>query len=215
MSKYNSLVYKLFTKPLMRLFALITWDKLRMLMTGRTHNLTVNDWLKIITLVGDGYYIILTRKKSHLSTYLVMLGNFITTGKFGHYSHVLGNVEGDDVPFKLVEATAKGVHYSRINEVLNCDSVCILKPRHYSMPELQRMIDFLLDDIGKPYDDLFDLLDDTRMSCVEVWRGALMGLPAYQVRMANFERMIKHEKTLTPQMFYDCPDFEIVMEIRR
>lgn len=199
----------------MRLFALITWDKPRALLTGRSHNLTVNDWLKIITLVGDGYYVILTRKKSHLSTYLVMLGNFITTGRFGHYSHALMNVEGDNVPFKLVEATAKGVHYSRINEVLNCDSVAILKPKHYSACELQRCIDFLLDDIGKPYDDLFDLLDQSRMSCVEVVRGALMMLPDYQVRMANFEEMIRREKTLTPQMFYDCPDFEIVLEIRR
>lgn len=215
MSKYNSWLYRCIVKPIMRLLGAISWDALRELLTGRRYNLTVNDWLKIITLVGDGYYVILTRKKSHLSTYAVMLGNFITTGRFGHYSHVLMNTEGDDVPFKLVEATSKGVHYSRINDVLNCDSVCILKPKNYSAQELQRCIDFLLDDIGKPYDDLFDLLDQSRMSCVEVVRGALMMLPDYHVRMGNFESMIQKARNLTPQMFYECSDFEVVLEIRR
>lgn len=214
-SKYDSWLYLFITRPLMKLAARVNWDKLRKLITGQSYSLQFHDWGIIAQQLERGYFIILTRRASHLSTYLVALGHLLKTGKLSFWSHVLGNVEADRVPFKLIEATAKGVDYAYFSEVFMCDSVCILKPKHYSTGELSRMIDFLLDDIGKPYDDLFDLLDDKRMSCVEVWRGALMGLPDYSTRMANFEATIKRYGNLTPQMFYDCPDFERVLEIRR
>jgi hypothetical protein len=42
-----------------------------------------------------------------------------------------------------------------------------------------------------------------------------MAEPDYQENFANFEKMIKERKNLTPQMFYDCPDFEVVYEVRK
>lgn len=213
--KYNSIIYKFFIRPVMQLASRIHWEWAQKLITGHRYALQFHDWALIEQTLERGYFIILTRKRTHLSTHLVALGHFLKTFKWGYWSHVLGNVEADRAPFRLVEATAQGVKYSFFTDVFSCDSVCILKPKHYSVPELSRMIDFLLDDIGKPYDDLFDMLDDQRLSCVEVWRGALMGLPDYHLRMGNFEAMFKKYKVLTPQMFYECPDFEVFLEIRR
>ena len=39
--------------------------------------------------------------------------------------------------------------------------------------------------------------------------------PDYYTNFANFEKLIAERKNLTPQMFYECPDFEVVFEIRR
>jgi hypothetical protein len=41
-----------------------------------------------------------------------------------------------------------------------------------------------------------------------------MGLPDYEVRFRRFEDLIQKRKNLTPQMFYECDDFEVVFEVR-
>lgn len=198
----------------------ITWDSLRSLFNnGVYYSLTEEDWEFLRKALRKDYYIILTRNDSHLSTYLVMLGNLITSGKFGHYAHALMNLEDDpvfDQSYILVEATAKGVHYSTFLEVFRCDSVALLKPKNLTIDEYTAVLDKAMAQIGLPYDNLFDLKSHAEVSCVELVRVALQELPNYSTMFSNLERMIvENDGNLTPEMFYNCPDFEVVWEVRR
>ena len=126
-----------------------------------------------------------------------------------------GNIR-DDNDFMLMEATAEGVHFSSFMEVFDCDSVVLLRPKGYTDQDWQETLDALLDEQGLLYDNLFDIADDTRVSCVEMCRQALMQDENYATDFANLEALIKkHGNNLTPQMLYDCGDFEIAFEIRR
>jgi hypothetical protein len=40
-------------------------------------------------------------------------------------------------------------------------------------------------------------------------------IPNYNTRFAEFEKMVAKKKRLTPDMFVDCSDFEVVYKIRR
>lgn len=165
------------------------------------------------------YYVILTRRKSHLSTHLISLGTWILSRRFSHYSHVLVNVEGDlegHIGFKLLEATgAKGVSYSTFMEVFDCDSVALLVPTGVTPEEWTSVLDTAKNSLGKPYDSLFDIASDKRMSCVEVILWGLKKLPNYEQRFPKLLELIEDADNLTPQMFYDSGEFDIVYEVRR
>jgi hypothetical protein len=75
-------------------------------------------------------------------------------------------------------------------------------------------MDNLMTHNGKKYDTLYKLADATEMSCVELVRTALMTLPNYHTRFAQFEKMIARANNLDPHMFYTCGDFEVVYEVR-
>lgn len=198
----------------------ITWNGPRALINGGVFfELKESDWNYLENSLAKNYYIILTRNASHLSTYLVSLGNYVATGKFGYWGHALMNLEGDnptiDHGFKLMEATRTGVHYSSFMEVFMCDSYALLKPKDVHPDDWTIIMDKLLQQPGKKYDDLFDLANDKQLSCVELVRLGLQSLPDYSIRFANLEKMIKENgNNLTPEMFYDCPDFEIVKEVK-
>lgn len=182
-----------------------------------TNTLTEDEKAKIKQYLGPNYYIICARRKNHLSTYFIGLGDLIFRGKFGHYSHVLMNVEADnpsDDDFKLIEALGSGVQYSPFEKVFNCHSVALLKPRCMSAEKWTAVLERAQKEEGVPYDTLFDLSDSSAMSCVESVRTALMAEPNYAVDFARFEKMVASSYKLTPQMFYDCPDFEVVYEVR-
>lgn len=174
---------------------------------------------RIVELMTPDYFIILTRHKSHLSTYAISIANWFLTRRWGYWSHVLMNTEDtvvNDESFRLIEATGRtGVAYARVNDVFNCTSCALLKPKSMSLTEWTNVIDALKLAIGKPYDSLYDIADDSGLSCVELVRWALMRETNYAVDFANFERMVQEAKNITPQMFYDCGDFEPVFEIRR
>lgn len=199
----------------------ISWNSFRSLFNhGIYFNLNEDDWEYLRKTLGKDYYIILTRNTSHLSTYFVSLGNFIATGKFGFWGHALMNMEGNppvtDIGFKLMESTGVGVHYSTFQEVFKCDAVALLKPKGLTKTEWTAIMDRLLLQDGKKYDNLFDLSDDAQVSCVELVRAALQALPNYATMFAQLEKMIaENGNNLTPEMFYSCPDFEIVWEVRR
>ncbi len=179
--------------------------------------LTPDDLVGINQILAKDYYIILTRRKNHLSTYFISFANFVLSGKFSYWSHALMNLEDqvnniDD--YRLIEAVGKGVTYSDFMSVFNVSSVALLKPKGVSLDEWTSMMDAAKENLGKPYDSLFDLKSDKAMSCVELVRDALMSLPNYETRFARFESLIKKRKNLTPQMFYECEDFETVLEIK-
>jgi uncharacterized protein YycO len=120
-----------------------------------------------------------------------------------------------DNDFRLIEATGSGTHYSPFDLVFRVHGVVLLKPKNMSAEHWTKVMDKANSELGKPYDSLFDLRNDQRLSCVELVRSALMAEPDYEKNFANFEAMIKSRKNLTPQMFYECEDFEIVYEVRR
>lgn len=192
------------------------------LWVGKIHwnaksELSVQQKEQIRSLLKPHYYIILTHRSNHLSTFFVGLANFFLRGKWGYYAHSLMNIE-DEVQsvddFRLVEAIGTGVQYTPFDQVFDVQGVALLKPKNLSLSEWTAIMDRAKTELGKPYDTLFDLKNDTALSCVELVRTALMAESNYAENFKNFEKMISSAKNLTPQMFYDCPDFEVIFEAR-
>jgi len=192
-------------------FAKIKWSPAKLL--------TLEDKIELKATLTKDYYIIATRKSNYLTTYLICIGNFLLTGKWGFYSHVLMNLEDivkteDD--FRFIEATGPGVHYSEFSDVFDhVDAVAIIKPKNMTIDEWTKALDKAKLYLGRPYDNLFDLKSDLEVNCVELIRLALQGIPDYNIKFANFEKMIASKKKLTPDMFHECDDFEIVYTIKR
>lgn len=179
---------------------------------------TISDTVKneLATKLASGYYIILTGNKTHLSGIIVSLLSWIKTGKWAKYSHALMNCDNITDPtnrsgFKFVEATSKGVAYSTFDSVFECDTVCLLSPANVTNEEWTAIIDALVDDVGTPYDDLFDLADASRKSCVEVVLDALKEAN-YKEQFQHLDAMIAAEGNLVPQMYRDCVDFVVTFE---
>lgn len=194
------------------------WKWLVSAIHGNYYFLTESEKAEIRERLTDDYYIILTRRKPYLSTYAINFSHWFLTRKWGYYGHSLMNLE-DEVnstsDFRLMEATnKKGVTYTPFDKVFDCDSVALLKPKGVELVEWTLILDNLKTHKGKKYDTLYDLADDEKMSCVELVRVALMTLPNYETRFANFEKMIAKAKNLDPHMFYRCSDFEIEYEVR-
>lgn len=169
--------------------------------------------------LSSDYFIIATRRSNYLTSFFISLGHFILTGKWGYFTHVLMNLEdsvNDDSDFRFIEATTKGTKYSTFEEVFgNVDGVALIKPRTMSLDEWTSCLDTAKLQLGKPYDNLFNVKNDLEINCVELVRIALMTLPDYDTRFTNFEKMLKKKKTITPDMFAECDDFHIYHMIRK
>lgn len=207
MSKYNTIFYKIYNR-LASIPSKITW---------RSRNrLTEAERDEIAKMLASGYYVILTGNSNSLSSLIVSFLSWFTTGKWAKYTHVLMNCDNiEDASerdqFKFVEATSIGVHYSTFDAVFDCDHVCLLTPANVSNEEWTKVIDSLLNQVGKPYDDLFDLADSSRASCVEVVLDALKAAN-YEEDFGHLIDMIEHEGNLVPEMYRNCPDFAIALE---
>lgn len=179
---------------------------------------TLEEQGKIRDLLAKDYYIILTRNNNHLSTYFINFGDFILGRGWSYWGHALLNMEDmtptDDQQFELIESTAIGVHLESFANVFDVNSVAILKPKSMAAEDWTKVFAQALADVGKPYDNLFNMNGTDSFSCVEFVRNALQADPNYAVNFANFEAMCQKYKRITPQMFYDCPDFEVVYEVR-
>lgn len=207
MEKYNTVWYRVYNK-IASLPSKIYWRK-----QGK---LTDSQKTQLAKHLAGGYYIILTGSKSHLSSVIVSLLSWIKTGVWARYSHVLINCDNitdpaDTASFKFVEATSAGVHYSTFADVFNCDTVCLLTPNSVSNEEWTKIIDAVLEQKGKKYDDLFDLSDSTRVSCVEVVLNALKAAD-YANDFKDLERLINEEGNLVPQMYRTSSDFKVIYE---
>ena len=181
-------------------------------------NLLVDDELATIRgkIIPD-YYIILTHRDNHLSTFFTDLMNWIFTKKWGYWSHALMNMEDEvkeDSDFRLVEAVSSGVKYTPFDDVFDVQGVVLLKPKNMSIDRWTLVLEKAKAELGKPYDTLFDIANDNALSCVELVRTALMAEPDYLINFANFEALIAKHNNLTPQMYYDCGDFVPVYEVR-
>lgn len=166
------------------------------------------------------YYIIATRRGNYLSSFVICLGHFLLTGRWVAFTHTLMNLEDEvekDSDFRFIEANVRGTMYSTFDEVFHdVDSVALIKPWSMTVEEWTDCLDAAKDHLGKPYDSLLDLKSDREVNCVELIRLALMRLPDYHTRFAKFEKMIKRKfMILTPQMFFECPDFHVYYRITR
>lgn len=181
------------------------------------NTLTDSELVNIRESLTQNYYIILTRRNNHLSTYVAGICNLFLFGKMGYWSHALMNTEDgvrNDSDFRLLQATSIGVAYEEFNKVFDVNSVVLLKPKSLTIDEWTKILDKARSDLGKPYDTLFDINSQNSFTCVDLVRNALMGEPNYSTDFVNFEAMVQKHKRLSPDMFYNCPDFEVVLEIR-
>ncbi len=199
----------------------ITWGKIiaKYNKTGKYYKLTATDWEQISSYLSKDYFIIATRRDYSLSTYMIVFASWVRTFIPSYYDHVLLNVEQYDTTSKeqhwFEEATGKGVHYSKFEEVFDCDSIVLLKPKNVSQEHWNAIVLKASEQIGKPYDSAFQLEDDSRLSCVELILDALKALPDFEERFPHLSKEVKRIGNLTPQMFYVSPDFTVVLEIRR
>jgi hypothetical protein len=119
-----------------------------------------------------------------------------------------------DADFRIVEAIGTGIAITPFAHAFDVSGVAMLKPKNMTVDKWTAVLDKAMTEVGKPYDNLFDLKNDQALSCVELIRTALMAEPDYYENFAHFEARIAKEKNLTPEMFYECEDFEVVLEIR-
>lgn len=174
-------------------------------------------WEFLLTYKLDqGYYIILTEDRGSLSSWGVKILHYLIHLQWPRYTHALVNVESTTATnYVFLEAINKGVVFQEYGEIFKCDSVVFLKPRYYTQEEFDATVAEIYSEVGKDYDINFKHDDDKDLSCVEIARQRMKKLPDYEEKMRVFEHMIKYKKNLTPQMFRDCPDFEVILEIKR
>lgn len=185
------------------------------------HTISDENKATISKMMVTDYYIILTRRDNHLSTYAENFAHLFINGRWGYYSHALMNLEGDDITtnadFRIVEATGTGVHYSTFDEVFDgVSAVVLLKPRYMTIEDWTAALDKAKTNLGKPYDTLLELYNDSALNCSELVHNALRSVPGYAERFYNFEKMIRTNptKNLDPQLFYECKDFDVAYEVR-
>lgn len=165
------------------------------------------------------YYLILTKRSNYFSAFMINFGHWFLTGRWGFFTHVLMNLEDtveDENDFRFIEATGTGTHYSSFGDVFDpVDAVALLKPKSMTLEEWTAALDRAKTYLGTPYDNLLDLKNNLEINCVELIRLALESLPDYSTRFADLERIVAKYGKLTPSMFADCTDFEIVWVVKK
>lgn len=204
----------------MNVVSKIWWPRTQAVINGGVYyRLTESDHDALREMLKSNYFVIATRKCAHLSSWLIPIGDLFLTGRWSHYTHVLINTEGDidgHIGFKLLEANnSTDVAYTTFMKAFDCDSVALMVPKGVTPTEWTAVIDLAKSKVGTPYDTLFDLASAERMSCVEVIYWGLKQLPNFEQRFPKLIELINKGSNLTPQMFYDSGEFEVVVEIRR
>ena len=199
----------------------INWNGIKYFLTGREYNLTDEDINKVIDLLVKERCIVLTRRNSHLTTYLINLAEFMLKlkngsrfypARLGYWSHVFTEISKDN-RLEIIESIGIGVVKSNYYRAFNVDSICVLKPKYMNDEEMEFANDLAVKYIGALYDTGFNLNDDIRLSCAELVFRSISRTKPYALPGLN--TMIKRLGNLTPQMFYECGDFEVLLEIRR
>lgn len=204
------------------------WGRIKFLITGREYNLSSYDRDYARRLIDVGVWIWISRRRTHLSSYLISFADWFLhlkvwaknkfkgpRPKFGYWTHAFIN----DIDGTIIEAIGKGVTDSYFDDVFNCDSIACLAPTFISKEDWKVVSEMVLkkakEQLGKSYDTIFNLADDSQVSCIELVRVSLMSLPDYEQKFADFEHLILTYKNLTPQMIYDSKSFTALWEVRR
>lgn len=212
----------------LKILSPINWGRFKFLLTGREYDLTPAEREAARDLMEGGYYLWVSRRKTHLTSYLIGFADFalalwawLRAGfkgkrpKFGYWTHAFIDIDDE----KLVEAIAKGVVVSYFDEVFDVDCVAALVPAYLTDKEWEnvseKMREKALSFVGSKYDTTFDLKDESKVSCIELLRAIMKAeIPNYELRFKHFEETIKKNKNVTPQMLYDSKSFRVVWEVR-
>jgi hypothetical protein len=193
----------------------LSW--IRIAITGKEYALTAEDHTHLLRLFKKSNYIILTKRRWSLGSFMVVIASTILTRKKAYWTHGLMNVEGDVGTPKLMEAIGRGVVISDFFDVFNCDSVSVLRPKMPKGFEMnwEGLNNEAYNHLGKEYDTLSDILDDQKLNCTEyIWK-CLQKVPDADIWFHGLKTLIDQNHNLCPQMFYDCGSFEVVFEARR
>ena len=198
----------------------IKWEWLTKAMCGgRYYGLTAEDQQTILDVLEKGNYIILTRRNSHLSTYLENFAHWFLTFRWGHWGHACINVEYAEQNLLenacILEAIGDGVKESRFLDVFDCDAVCILKPIMPENIDWETVVSHGLSQLGKEYDSLFKYNDSGKFSCAELVLFCLSFIPNYEQKFHGLLAQVHIEKNVSPDMFIESGSFNVVLEIRR
>jgi len=203
-------------------FSSVKWDKIDALFSknGLYYDLTKDDVEKIHDiLIRNMPVICLTRRKTHLTTYLISFLStawvFVKTGVWQstYWTHAFVAVDTDT----FVEAVWPKVKESTFKEVFDVDSVCLLIPRIKEWSIVGgKVADTAIALVGMPYDNYFDHKDETKVSCIEVVRMSLKkSIVNYDELFYDTEKILAERGRLTPDIPYDSNDFVVLLEIRR
>lgn len=190
----------------------ISWEFLTKLIKGRPFALTTSQHNEVVQIWSAMNTITLTRRNSHLTTYLIAIGHFLVTGRFKMYwAHALFN-DGTEA----IEAIGKGVVRNPSSKVLDVDGVAVLIPKHLHLISWQMILEEARRHVeeGTQYDNLFDAMNDNEVSCIELIYDALKEIENHRELWPNFFGLVEREGNVTPQMLYDSGDFEVIYEVR-
>jgi hypothetical protein len=143
--------------------------------------------------------------------------SWFSTKKWPKYTHILMNLEVDleDHPdrFLLIESTNSGVHFSTFESIMQCDNVC-LTTVDITRAQWDRVRIGLAKQLGKKYDDLFDIMDNTHVTCVEMCWDAFDELDDRRIILPSLVRKIAIQRHLVPEDFLHGNEFILVYETK-
>jgi hypothetical protein len=225
------LVKKLIQFVSFNILSPFNWARIKFLLTGREYDVTAQDREYVRGLCAQGVYIWLTRRETHLTTYLIGFSDYALglmayyrngrkgkKPKLGYYAHAFLNTDADT----FIEAVSSGVQYNYFDNVFNVDAFAALIPTGLTAVEWamfsKKFVEVSESKLGAKYDAVFNLKDETEVSCGELIRVSLrhcMSDERYNLRFKNFEALIKERRNLTPDMIRECEDFTVITEMRR
>lgn len=194
----------------------INWNFFKKLFNkGKYYELTDIELDEIRRKTRLDYFFIMTRRKTHLTTWLISIGSWIKTGKLGYWSHSLMNIEyewpNSGTEYRFIEATREGVHFSDFMKVFDCDSVCLRRPKNFTYVEWLDCFDAAIEDLGKKYDSMCDLRDEGKLNCGEL---LLHIVKKHSDKFPHLFAIVEKMNIIIPDMWYDSDDLITCYEVR-
>ncbi len=212
---YNGLPYRML-HGITRVISSINWDWGRKMLGGKYQVTDAEkDYIRDLLRIQPCF--ILIENRSFLSGYLVRMLSWLTTGKWVKYTHVLMNFDvglgSHPDGFLLIESTNSGVHFSTFDHVFECDNVCLTTVDLTHFEWLQVRMG-LAKQLGKSYDDWFDLQDNTHVTCVEMCWDALDELDNRDEVFPTFVQKIARYNQINPEDFRDSDEIILIYETK-
>ena len=201
---------KIYDYFVLKVLGRIMWPGFRYLLQGKEYDLSHEQTKTIVSMMNERRYIGLNYRKTHLTSYFIGLSHFLLTGRWGKWAHAFVNVEASterDCDLKIIEAVGSGVRIARFWDVLNCDKVVLLDA-NLDDSEWNKVSDLIRGVVGRKYDTRFKINDSMEFSCVELPYWAIKSVKPEAVK--NLTKMIEKSGNLTPDMYLESEDFEVI-----
>lgn len=228
MVKKENVINKIIEFISFKIISPFNWTRVKFLITGRAFDLKPIDREYARDLCKDDVLVWVTRRETHLTSYLISASDFAlaflvwakegfkgTRPKFSFWAHAFMNVDDNE----FIEAVAKGVQKVYFDYVFDVDAAAALVPAELSLTEWRHLKPFIKAELelqkGKGYDATYNIKDESKVSCIEVILVVLRHrVPDYSVKFANLEKLINTYKNITPQMLIDSGSFKVIWEVR-